>query len=60
MLVFYRTLKFRYDIFWLQTTTAKCSKSKVTEIATCQGTSNGILISITIGDVSGIIEKQLQ
>ena len=42
----------------IQTTKMKVPKSIVTEIEIChQGTPNGILINITMGEVKGIIEK---
>jgi len=54
----YINIPTRYILAANQTTEKKVANNKLTEIAIChKGTPNGIRINITMGDVSGIIEK---
>lgn len=52
------SIPIRYIFAANQTKKKKVPNNNVTDIAIChKGTPNGIRISITIGEVSGIIEK---
>ncbi len=50
----------RYTLAAIQTIPKKLTNNKLSEINIChQGTPNGILINITIGEVNGINEKMV-